>query len=143
EDQILRERDETILHSDTDELVEYYFSTNSFSPIEFDAERERSFEHKKDIRTVPAHQRERGYGRDGDLNFEYESILITLPIIPNENTQAILGLRSSTYSLSGEPEARIGHDTLSFSIDIKGYGFKYDDDKVAAEVNREVSSVEQ
>ncbi len=32
---------------------------------------------------------------------------------------------------------------LSFSIDIKGYGFKYDDDKVASEVNREVSSVEQ
>ncbi len=60
EDQILRERDETILHSDTDELTEYYFSHNSFSPIEFDQERERTFEHKKDVRTVPAHQRDRG-----------------------------------------------------------------------------------
>lgn len=143
EDKILREGDETILHSDTDELVEYYFSHNSFSPIEFDTERERSFEHRKDVRTVPAHQRDRGYGSEGDLNFEYESILVTLPIIPNENTQDILGLRSSTHSLSGEPEVRIGHGAISFSIDIKGYGFKYDDDKVAAEVTREVSSVEQ
>lgn len=143
EDQILRERDETILHSDTDELVEYYFSHNSFSPIEFDSERERSFEHRKDVRTVPAHQRDRGYGSDGDLNFEYESISVTLPIIPNEHIQDILGLRSSTHSLSGEPEFKIGHDALYLSIDIKGYGFKYDDDKVAAEVNRETSSVEQ
>lgn len=143
EDQILREKDETILHSEIDELAEYYFSHNSFSPIEFDPERERSFEHKKDVRTVPAHQRERGYGSEGDLNFEYESISITLPILPNENIREIFELRASTYSLSGEPQISIDHDTLYFSIDIKGYGFKYDDNKVAAEVNREVSSVEQ
>lgn len=143
EDQILREKDETILHSEIDELAEYYFSHNSFSPIEFDPERERSFEHKKDVRTVPAHQRERGYGSEGDLNFEYESISIILPILPNENIREIFELRASTYSLSGEPQISIGHDTLHFSIDIKGYGFKYDDNKVAAEVNREVSSVEQ
>ena len=143
EDQILREQDGTILHSDTNELAEYYFSQNSFLPIEFDLERERTFEHKKDVRTVSAHQRDRGYGSEGDLNFEYESILVTLPIIPNEHIQDILGLRSSTYSLSGEPEFRIGDDALYLSIDIKGYGFKYDDDKVAAEVSRETSSVEQ
>jgi len=143
EDQILREKDETILHSEIDELTEYYFSHNSFSPIEFDPEQERSFEHKKDVRTVPAHQRERGYGNEGDLNFEYESISVTLPILPNENIRDIFNLRASTYSLSGEPQVSIGSNALHFSIDIKGYGFKYDDDKVAAEVNREVSSVEQ
>ncbi len=143
EDQILREKDETILHSEIDELTEYYFSHNSFLPIEFDSERERSFEHRKDVRIVAAHQRERGYENEGDLNFEYESISVTLPVLPNENIRDILNLRASTYSLSGEPQVSIGHNTLHFGIDIKGYGFKYDDDKVAAEVNREVSSVEQ
>lgn len=66
-----------------------------------------------------------------------------MPIIPNENTSEILGLGASTYSLSGEPKVTVGHDALYFSLDIKGYGFKYDDDKVAAEVNREISSVQQ
>lgn len=143
EDQILKENDETILHSNTDELTEYYFSHNSFTPIEFDSERERAFEHKKEVRNVPANRREEFYRNEGDLNYEYESIAVTLPIIPNENVREILEMRASTYSLSGEPQVSISHGALHFSIDIKGYGFKYDDDKVAAEVNREVSSVEQ
>lgn len=143
QDQILREKDETILLSDTDELVEYYFSITSLSPIEFDAERQPSFEHKKEVRTVPAHRREEFYQNEGDLNFEYESIIVTIPIIPNENTRDILGLLSSTYSLSGEPDVNIGHDALYFGIDIKGYGFKFDDDKVAAEVNRGIDGVKQ
>ena len=40
ETQILSERDATILYSDTQELVEYYFSHHSFAPIEFDPERQ-------------------------------------------------------------------------------------------------------
>ncbi len=141
QDQILREKDETILHSNTDELVDYYFSHNSFEAIEFDPDQPPTFEHKKDIRTVPANRREEFYRNEGDLNLEYESIAITMPIIPNENVKTILELQSSTYSLSGEPQVTIGHGTIYFSIDIKGYGFKYDDDKVASEVNGNIESV--
>ena len=80
---------------------------------------------------------------EGDLKFEYESIIITFPIIPNENIRTILSLTSSTHSLSGEPQVSIGHDALQVSIDIKGYGFKYDDDQVAKEVNGAVERVKQ
>jgi len=138
---ILIESDETILHSNTDELVEYYFSHNSLAPIEFDSERQSTIEHKKEVRIVPAYQREEGYRNEGDLNYEFESIVVTIPILPNENVQQILGLQSSAYSLSGDPQVTIGYDALYFSIDIKGYSFKYDDDKVAAEINRGINDV--
>ncbi len=142
QNQILTEEDETVLLSDTDELVEYYFSHNSLSPIEFDAERQPSFEHKKEVRNVLSYCREEFHRNEGDLNFEYESIIVTIPIIPNENAHDILELLSSTY-FSGEPKANIGRDALYFSIDIKRYDFKFDDDKVAAEVNRGIDSVKQ
>ena len=140
---ILRESDETILYSATEELVAYYCSHHSFAPIEFDPERQPSFEHTKAVRIVPAHRREAFYQNEGDLKFEYESIIITFPIIPNENTSNILSLTSSTHSLSGEPQVSIGRDSLQVSIDIKGYGFKYDDDQVAKEVNGVVERVKQ
>jgi hypothetical protein len=140
-DQILRESDETILHSNTDELVEYYFSHNSLMPIEFDPKQQPSFEHKKEVRIVPAHRREEFYRNEGDLNFEFESIVVTIPILPNDNVREILNLQSSTYSLSGDPKATIGRDALYFSIDIKGYGFAYDNDKVAAEISRGIEEV--
>jgi hypothetical protein len=69
ETKILTERDETILYSDTEELVEYYFSHHSLTPIEFDPERQPSFEHTKAVRTVPAHRREAFYQSEGDVNF--------------------------------------------------------------------------
>lgn len=141
QDQILREKDETILHSDSDELLDYYFSHNSLEIIEFDSEQPSTFEHKKQIRTVPAHNREEFYSREGDLDFEYESISVVMPIIPNNNTKTILELQSSTYSLSGEPQVTIGYNAIYFNIDIKGYGFKYDDDKIASEVNGNIESI--
>ncbi|HHT9131288.1 MAG TPA: hypothetical protein ACFYED_02260 [Candidatus Tripitaka californicus] len=141
QEQILGEKDEVILHSNTDELVEYYFAYNSLSPIEFDPNRDQTLEHKKEMRVVPARRREESYRYEGDLNFEYESIVVTFPILPNKKIQDILALQSSTYSLSGDPSVRVGHDALYLNIDIKGYGFKYDNDKVASEVNRGVDEV--
>lgn len=142
-EEILREKDETLLHSDTNELTDYYISHHAFEPVELDPERESSFEHKKDIRTVSANRREEFYRNEGDLKMEYESIVVTLPIIPNNAARQILELQSSTYLMSGEPKVSIGYSDLSFSIDIKGYQFSYDDDKVAAEVNRETEQVKQ
>ena len=142
-EEILKEKDENILHSDTKELTDYYISHHAFEPIELDPDRQPSFEHKKDIRTVPANRRDEFYRQEGDLRMEYESIVITMPIIPNAAARQILELRASTYSMSGEPKVTIGYSDLTFSIDIKGYQFSYDDDKVAAEVNREIEQVKQ
>jgi hypothetical protein len=140
---ILSERDEMVLHSDTEDLAEYYFSHNSFSPVEFDPDRGPTFEHKKEMRVVPAHQRDEPYRGEGDLRFEYESIVITLPLIPNDNLRDILSRTSSTFSLSGDPRVGIEDDALVFGFDMKGYGLKLDDNQVAAETNRVVSDVKQ
>jgi hypothetical protein len=143
EAKILNENDETVLYSDTGELVEHYCSYHAFVPIEFDPERQQSIEFKKELRTVPADRREEPYRYEGDTVFEYESVVVTMPIIPNENIHHILSLVSSTHYLSGEPGVSIGQDALYMSIDIKGYGFKYDDDQVAKEVNSAVEKVKQ
>jgi hypothetical protein len=138
---ILEEDDATILHSDTNDLVDYYLSNNCLLPVEFDSDKEPTFEHRKEMRTVSAQEREEGYRDSGDLSFEYESIVVMMPILPNQKVKEILSLMSSTYSVSGEPEVTIGHDTLYFSFDIKGYGFKYEDDKVASKVNSGLETI--
>lgn len=139
--QILSEEDEYIIQSNLDELVDYYFSNNCLSPIEFDKERQENFEHRKELRTVRAHEREEFYRSEGDLDFEYESIIVNIPIIPNNNLQTILSLQSSTFSLSGDSKVNLGYNTISFSIDIKGYGFNYDDDKVASLVQQKKNEI--
>lgn len=138
---ILGEKDETILHSNSEELTEYYFSNNSFDIIEFDPDNSPTFEHRKDMRVVPANQREELYRYEGDLNYEYESIAVSMPILPNKNIKEILELQSSTFTLSGGPNVIMKGNTLFFSFDIKGYGFQYDDDRVASEVNGKVEAV--
>jgi hypothetical protein len=143
QEQVLSEKDEVILHANTEELAEYYLAHKGFSPVEFDTDRPQTMEHKKELRVVRAEQREESYQDEGDLTMEYESIVVTMPIIPNTQLQIILSLGSSTYSLSGQPKVSIGEDALSFSIDIKGYQFEYDNNKIAEEVKQKLESLKQ
>jgi hypothetical protein len=133
--EILNEKDEFILGTDIDELVDYYFSANCLTPIEFDTERHGTLDHKKYIKTVRAHERESGYQNEGDLDYEFECIKTTIPIIPNENLEKILSLQSSTFLTSGEPNVNSGYDVIEFSIEIKGYGFQYDNERIASEID--------
>lgn len=83
--EILNERDETVLHTKTEKLIEYYISAKQLQPIEFDPENQPFLDHKKELRQVPASQREGPYRAMGDLSFEFESIVLTIPIRSNSD----------------------------------------------------------
>jgi hypothetical protein len=143
---ILSESDAFIIGSPTNELVAYYLSNNSFDAIEFDPSRNETAEHVKQIRKVPEHHRDSFYGHLGDTDFEYESIVIRLPIIRNPNIRDFAELRTSTFSVSWSPKDwGLSQDTLTLTIDIKGYGFNYSDDEsaMASKIEREKSNLMQ
>ncbi len=139
---ILTQEDNFMIQTNKDELVEYYFTKYCLSPIEFDKSKEESFQHKKELRVVPAHKREDIYQNMGDIEFEFETITVKLPIIPNNNLQTILNLQSSIFSISGSPKVHYLDDSISFRLDIKGYGFELDDDKIAFYISQKKDAID-
>jgi hypothetical protein len=141
ERQILGEKDEYIIGTDADELAEYYYSDNCLPPIEFDIERQEQMEHKKKLKIVRANERKRGHQDNGDTEAEYESIIVTMPIIPNKDLKTIWELQASKLIFGRVPHADLGTNTISFSIDIKGYGFSYDIKESASRIEEEKNRI--
>lgn len=133
--EILQESDSQIIGSKVDELAEFILQKHALSPIIYDPS-DISFEHKKEIRRVPAHQRDYGYQSEGDLNFEFEMGIIALPIQSSSNLQKIMKLGGSTRYLDGFDE-RLAYNNgeISYSFDTKWYGGGMDEDAIANEVN--------
>ena len=141
---VQQELEKTILQSDSQYIldadvaqiiVDLVKSNHVLHPIVFDASRKETMKHRKEMRRVPARMRDRGYGSDGDLDFEYEVIDVALPISPNSTIRQITDLDTSTHSMSWSTEDfHWNSDTVSFAVDIKGYGFKFEDDKVINEI---------
>jgi len=133
--EILAEPDSAILGTAADELAEYYYSNNALQPLELDVNREIHFEHQKEIRTVPAHQRDSMYQSEGDLQYEFESVTLVVSIVPNEHISTLQKLLTSTFSMGWSPaELTCRPDTITRTFDIKGYGLNLDDDQVAREL---------
>lgn len=144
--QIMSESDSSIIGSSTDELVEYYLSNNSFDRIEIDASQDMSAEHKKEVRRVPASQRDGLYQDEGDTEFEFETIIIQIPIVHNQNINDLAELRTSTFTVSWSPQHwGLNPNQITLSIDIKGYGFNNSDqeEQIANLIEREKNNVEQ
>lgn len=141
--QILGEKDETILFTDSEKLAEYYVAKAKLQPIEFDPQESEHIQHKKELRRVPASQRSGPYGYQGDLNFEYDSIIVTMPIICNHDIGKIMSLNASTYSTGSVPELGFTLGTIFFSVDIKGYGFQSNADQAATAINHSKDLVKQ
>ena len=140
--QVLKEPESFIIGTDTDELVEYYYSKKHFNPIKIDPDRTETAEIKNEVRTVYANQRDPMYRNEGDTTAEYESIHITIPIIPNSQLPELLKMRPSTFSLSWRPEEVTWKgSTVEFTIDMKGYGFTRDENWVANEVARQKQNI--
>lgn len=141
--EILRESDEQILGSDTEELKMYFFEKYAWSPIEEDPEREPSYDVQDYLKTIPAHQRERGYGYEGDLHdFQCQRVVVEVPILPNKNLNEIAGLRGDTYSLSySDSDFRWGSSAVTHTIETKGYGFNYNEDQIAREVEQALARI--
>jgi len=133
--QILKDTLATIIGTSTDELADYYFEKRHYTPIEIDPERQETIEQKNEVRTIRAEQRDPMYRHDGDLKCEYESVHVTIPIIPHQNLDELLKMRPSTFSLSGSTnKVNWKRNTAEFTIDIKGYGFTRDEKWIVNEV---------
>ena len=132
---LLHESDEQILGSEIDNLADFYFKKYALVPLVFDRN-DISYDIKKEVRTVPAHQRERGYSYEGDLDFEYEIGTVCLAIGQNPNLDWIKKLSGPTHYLDGfEDRLNFSNTEIVHSFIIKGYGSSMDEDRVANEVN--------
>jgi len=132
--QIASEGNDYIIATPTEDLVKYYLN-DLFNPLEFDSSEEESFEHKSFIKTIPAHHREGPFQNSGDLKMECEKIIVKLPIIPNKDKTKILQLRTSSFSMSGEPNYTINNSDISIEFEIKGYGINIDDEQIVKIIN--------
>lgn len=141
---ILRESEEQIVGSDTDELSKYYFDKYSLLPIEIDETQEANWSQENYVKTIPAHQREEFYRQKGDKDWPCERVLVEIPIKHNDKMDIISRLRSSTFLISytGD-EFNWGQDRVSFVVETKGYGFNFDEDKIAQEVNSGIKRVKK
>jgi hypothetical protein len=142
--EILSQPDLFIQNSSTDDLVEYFLSNNHLQPIDIDISRNESIEHKKELRRVPAHQREDSYRSLGDTQFEYERIVVTIPLVYNPDIGQIIQFSPSTHSFSWSVnDANWHQDHVTFSVDIKGYGFKLEDQQIKNKVQFERERVHE
>lgn len=135
--EILKDTATTIIGTTTDELANYYYAKRHYDPIEIDTQREEALEQKNEVRIVPAERRDFMYRNEGDLPFEYESIKVTIPIVPHPNLEDLLKMRPSTFSLSGAiNQVTWKSNVVEFTVDIKGYSLQRDDQWVVNEVQR-------
>jgi hypothetical protein len=136
EETVMKSTDEYIRDTETSQiLADFMKSKHILAPIEFDTTQKESMRHEKEMRNVPAHMREDSYRYEGDKQFEYETILITIPIVTNSTIKTTKDLTTNTYSMSwSTDDFNWSPDKVTLSVDIKGYGFKYEDQQVMNEV---------
>jgi hypothetical protein len=133
--EILQESDAQILGSDIDDLANFYHARHAITPLEFDPA-EISFEPKKELRTVSADRREFDYGYEGDIDWEYETVSISIPIQPNRNLDLIKKLNSGSVYMDGFDEDLVySQSQISYSFDTKWYGGHMDENRVATEID--------
>jgi hypothetical protein len=132
---ILNESEAQILGSNIDELGTFYFGKYALQVLEFD-EASVECDFTKQVRRVPAHQRESFYRNEGDIDWEYESAVILLPIQPNPNLDWIKKLQGASRTLDGFDD-RISYSTneISYTFDTKWYGGSMNEDAIAQEIN--------
>lgn len=139
---ILKETDAFIVGTATKELVNYYYETKHFDPIEVDEETGESADIRKDLRIIRASDREEFYRNEGDLPFEFETLHVSIAIKFNKSMQEILKMRPSSMSMGWTPnEVKWNSRTIDFSYDIKGYGFTRSQDNVAQQINNQKQKV--
>jgi hypothetical protein len=132
----MRETDDFIIGSDLYELVAYYCHDALLTPIVIDEDEQESIEPKKEVKIVPAHQREVFYQDEGDLPYEFEWLLITIPLIRHMGISKLLEMRTDVSTLSGEPRNVSWHpQKVQFTVDVKGYGFTHPDDTMIRRIN--------
>src|SRR5262249_13307793 len=82
--EIMSAPDRVVAETETDDLVEHYFSKYKLTPIAIDEARQTEAVYRKRIQVVPAHQREEFYQSEDDTKWKFESIKLTVPLIHND-----------------------------------------------------------
>lgn len=142
--EILRESDATIIGTNIEELTQYYFDKYCLEPILFDETQEITWDPKKHIETIPAHEREWVYQSQGDLDFECEKIDVEIPIIQNERIRDIAELESSNFSISySEEDFSFTPNKITFSLKTKGYGFSLNEDQIPQNIDSQINRVKE
>lgn len=143
--EILRESEEQIIGTNEEELAKYFYDKYALSPIEEDKGREISWDIQDYLATVPAYKRESFHRQQGDLHdFQCQKVAIEVPIKPNEYIHDIARLRTSSYSISySDRKFNWKNDKISTSVETKGYGFEYDENEIAKEVERAYKRIKE
>lgn len=138
EKNIQQSPDSFVLEKSTEEILDQLLeSEHTIKPIEIDSDKEETMKHRKELRHVNNHQREDVYRGEGDIEFEYEIIDVVIPLVENHTILKSKDLETSTWSSGVRPQnIQWNPEGVSFSVEIKGYGFKFDDNKVVTEVNQ-------
>lgn len=134
---ILHESDAQILGTKVEDFANFYFQKYALFPLEFNKD-DVSYDIKKEVRRVAAHERDYSYRGEGDINWEYELVAISVPIrvLSSENLEWIKKLSGPTRSLDGfDEEIVYSQEEVSYSFDIKGYGVSMNEDQIAREIN--------
>ncbi len=134
--EILRESEEQIIGTNVDEFTKYFYDKYALSPIKEDQKRRISWDIQDYLAIIPAHERKSFHRQQGDLhNFPCQKVIIEVPILPNKYIDKIARLETSNYSISySDRDFNWNMDKITASIETKGYGFEYDEDKIAREV---------
>ncbi|MBP9709646.1 hypothetical protein KBD61_01305 [Patescibacteria group bacterium] len=141
---VLRESESQIIGTDSLELAQFYLQDVSLTPIEFDDERESSWDHQTYVKTIPAHERESFYQSEGDFDFACERVRVEMPIKYNKDIRTLASLTSSTFSMSySDKDLQWSEQSISFIVETKGYGFSMDENQIASKVNEGIGKVQQ
>ena len=141
-EEILKQQDEYIIATPTEDLVDYYFAKYALSPVILDTTTEESLKHEKSTKTIPAERREYGYRAEGNLKVECEKLIVKLPIEPNDGADAVSKLNTETISLSQSNQFNVVGNSIVFEFEIKGYGINYDNDKIVNIIHNERTRIE-
>lgn len=139
EQEVLRLDDKYVLETATSEIISRITNGGKIlSPIELDASQKETMRHEKEIRTVPANRRDSFYRDEGDLEMEYETLIIRIPIKDNHSIRNIMELGTSTFTISWSPDKlfNVTPNFIEMSLDIKGYQLKLEDDQIVSNVNQ-------
>jgi len=134
-EKILSEKDEFIIGTTTEELLEYYFPDNHLQKIEIDNKRTEKIEYKKSMKIISSQEREEPWRGSGDIKYEYKSLLLTIPIIQNHDLNTINKLETLPVVYGGPPlNIQLHDDFILFEIDIKGYNFEITEDEIVSKI---------
>jgi hypothetical protein len=138
-DEILREKDDRILFTDIEELVDYYCAEKCLTPIEHESNEQTSCEHIKKVGVVQAQDREPLYRHLGDTDWEFQHLHVTVPIRENKDIETIFKLIPSTFTLNDNPRVKVSSHALEFDVPVEGYGYHPDDENIASGMKSRLS----